>query len=38
LTIAISSHPKEADLMKLIGAASFQDETLADLEQALGKR
>lgn len=38
LTIAISSHPKEADLMKLIGAASFQSEALADLEQALGKR
>ena len=38
LTIAISSHPKEADLMRLIGAASFRDEALADLEQALGKR
>lgn len=38
LTIAISSHPKEADLMRLIGSASFHDEALADLEQALGKR
>ncbi len=38
LTIAISSHPKEADMLKLIGPAPFQSETLAELEQALGKR
>lgn len=38
LTIAVSSHPKEADLMRLIGSASFHDEALADLEEALGKR
>lgn len=38
LTIAISSHPKEAELMGLIGSASFHSDALADLEQALGKR
>lgn len=38
LTIAISSHPKEAELMRLIGAESFRSDALADLEQALGKR
>jgi uroporphyrinogen-III synthase len=38
LTIAISSHPKEAELMRLIGATSFREDALADLEQALGKR
>ncbi|MBX2806407.1 MAG: uroporphyrinogen-III synthase [Hyphomicrobiales bacterium] len=38
LTIAISSHPKETELTKLIGAASIQETALAELERALGKR
>lgn len=37
LTIAISSHPREEDLMRRIGAASLHD-ALAELEHVLGKR
>ncbi len=37
LTMRISSHPTEADLMELIGPAPPQKVALADLKEALGK-
>ena len=37
LTIAISSHPTEAEFIKLIGPAQFRSAAFADLKEALGK-
>jgi uroporphyrinogen-III synthase len=37
LTIAVSSHPTEEDLMELIGPAPLKIAALADLKEVLGK-
>jgi len=38
LTISVSSHPTEDDMMNLIGPAPYQSTALADLREVLGKR
>lgn len=38
LTVAVSSHPTEDEMMRLIGPAPFRSAALADLRDALGKR
>lgn len=37
LTVQVSSHPTEADLMELIGPAPLQIAAMADLKEVLGK-
>ena len=38
LTVAVSSHPTEDDMLTLIGPAPFRSPALADLREALDKR
>jgi len=38
LTIAVSSHPTEDEMLDLIGPAPFDSDALADLRSVLGKR